>query len=149
MAIVFRIDASEIENNAAVIDWYRRFAAECLKEAQRLTAEKIEGGTGAYARGFDFQLLPGSPPKLLFGNKVSHAIYVEEDTEPHKIEPTPTGRKAFSGSGKPGALRWFQGPGSPVFAREVQHPGTKGMHIVRDAVTSAAGSLGPNQGRLL
>jgi hypothetical protein len=46
-----------------------------------------------------------------------YARYVEYDTPPHVIRPKP-GRKA---------LRWFPGGGGVAFAREVNHPGTRGQ----------------------
>jgi len=142
MSVEFHIDAFQLENNPHIIVWYQRFAKECLKEAQKLAAERIVGGTGQYQRSFHFELIPGSPPKLVFGNTSPHAIYVEEDTVAHVVRPV---RKK--------ALRWFDPPGggegAAVFAKEVHIPAHEGMHIVRDAVTAAGDRLNANQGRLL
>lgn len=145
MTVRFDIDISDLENSPGLIAWYQRFAQECLREAQLLAAERIEGGTGAYERSFAFELLPGSPPKLVFGNTSPIAIYVEEDTVPHVIRPKPLGRKSFTNPNRPGALRWFDPPGGGAgaahFAGEVHHPGTTGQHIVRDAVSNAGDRL--------
>lgn len=144
MTVSIEIDVTQIERSPAIVEWYQRFAAECLREAQKLAVERISGGTGAYERNFRFELLPGQPPKLLFGNASPIAIYVEDDTEPHIIKPTPPGRSSFTNPNKPGALKWFAGakgggagPANLRFATEVHHPGTTGQHIVRDAVREA------------
>jgi hypothetical protein len=132
--VAIDISLSDLQNSPALVQWFRRFGAECLQEAQKLAAERIEGGTGAYERSFDIQLIPGSPPRLLFGNTSPIAIYVEEDTEAHDI--VPRNKKS---------LRWFDPPaggqGAAVFAQKVRHPGTKGKHIVRDAVSAAGDRL--------
>lgn len=49
------------------------------------------------------------------------AEFVEWDTRPHVIRPK-TAR----------SLRWYE-DGVPVFAAEVHHPGTQGVHMMRDA----------------
>ncbi len=134
MSVAFHIDHAKLENNAAVIGWFQLFAKECLREAQGLAAERIHGGSGRYERGFTFELQPGSPPKLRFGNTSPHAIYVEEDTIEHVVVPV-----------KKKALRWFDPPGSgeggAVFAQKVTIPAREGKHIVRDAVTAAGDKL--------
>lgn len=144
MSVRFEIDVRKIQTNRALIDWYRLFGAEFISNAQALASGRIEGGSGLYERSFVVELIPGNPPILRCGNNAKHAIYVEEDTAAHDIEPTPKGRSAKNGSGRPGALRWFDpapargqkvgNPAAAVFAKKVHHPGTKGQHIVRDAV---------------
>lgn len=137
MSIRIEIDEASLVNNRQLIGWYRLFAVECLTLAQAAAAGRIEGGTGQYERSFTFELIGGSPPKLRFGNSAPHAIYIEEDTEPHII--VPVNKKA---------LHWFAGPrgggigpNESVFATKVKHPGTTGMHIVRDAVLEAGRNL--------
>lgn len=146
MSIRFQIDEQKLKTNRKLIAWYRLFGAEFLANAQALAGARISGGTGRYERSFTVELKAGRPPQLLCGNGSPIAIYVEEDTDPHIIEPTPKGRKAKPGPltknpDAPGALHWFagakgggEGPAASVFAKKVHHPGTKGQHIVRDAV---------------
>jgi len=145
MTVRIEIDVPAIENSQAIVAFYRRFAAEALREAQILAAQRIEGGTGTYERSFDFDLRPGSPPKLVFGNTSSVALFIEEGTDPHVIRPTPAGRKSFTNPNAPGALRWFDPPGggegAARFGTEVHHPGTKAQNIIRDAVTNAGDKL--------
>lgn len=134
MSVEFRIDHAKLENNAAVIEWYKLFAKECLREAQLIASQRIHGGTGRYERSFTFELQPGSPPKLRFGNTSPHAIYVEEDTIEHTVVPV-----------KKKALRWFDPPGggegAAVFSQKAVIPAREGKHIVRDAVTAAGDKL--------
>jgi len=136
MSIRFEIQRSRLENNHALIEWFKLFAKQALRDAQHITSERINthGGSGEYERSFTFILVPGSPPKLIFGNSASHAIYVEEDTVRHWVEPV-----------KKLALRWFDPPGggegAAVFSMGHWVPATKGKHIVRDAVTSAGAKL--------
>ncbi len=65
------------------------------------------GSSGSYR----FYVIAGAP----------HALYVEEDTRAHKIAP------------KQGGLLRFQVGGRWVTARGVRHPGTTGVHFMRDA----------------
>lgn len=143
MTMEIEIDGPAVERAPALIDFFQDFGRLFLREAQALSNQRIEGGSGLYERSFAVELIPGSNgPTLVCGNGAPHAIYVEEDTSAHDI--VPKDKKA---------LRWFDPPGggegAAVFSQKVRHPGTKGMHIVRDAVTAAADSLQPNQGRLL
>ncbi len=50
----------------------------------------------------------------------SYAKFVDEGTKPHMIRPV---------NGQ--ALRWFGAFGNPIFARVVNHPGTKGVFFTR------------------
>jgi hypothetical protein len=137
MSVEFRIDPGDLEGNPAIVEWFQLFAKECLREAQLIASERIKGGTGAYERSFTFELKPGSPPSLKFGNVASHAIYVEEDTVEHTFGPK--NKKA---------LRWFSPPGggegAAVFATKVKIPARDGQHIVRDAVAAAGDRLRAN-----
>ncbi len=51
---------------------------------------------------------------------VYYAKYVEEGTKPHTILPRHTQ-----------ALRWFGPWGAPIFAKRVEHPGTKPTHFIK------------------
>ncbi len=148
MSTFVDIKPGSVEANAALVQWFAKFGQQCVREGQRLAGERISGGTGAYERSFDVELVAGNPPTLRFGNLSPVAIYVEEDTRPHVIRPKPLGRRSFTNPDRPGALRWFQGaagggagPANLHFAAEVHHPGTKGQHIIRDAVSAAADTL--------
>lgn len=55
-----------------------------------------------------------------------YAPHVEEGTRPHVIRPR-----------KKRALR-FPAGGREVFARQVQHPGTKGVHMLKRGAAAAA-----------
>lgn len=133
MSIRFDIDGRSLTTNRRLISWYRLFAAEATANAQQIAGGRIKGGSGMYERSFTSELVPGSPPKLLFGNSAPHAIYLEEGTETHPVAPT-----------KKKALRWWdpaprkgqvQGSASAaVFSKGHEVKGIDAMHIVRDAV---------------
>lgn len=52
-------------------------------------------------------------------------FFIEEDTSPHVIEA----KGKISGGAD--ALRWQGAGGGFIFRKRVQHPGTKGKHLVR------------------
>lgn len=54
----------------------------------------------------------------------SYALAVHEGTGPHEILPS-----------RAGVLAW-KGPSGPVFARSVQHPGTKARPFLTDALSA-------------
>lgn len=74
-----------------------------------------------------------------FQTNKPYALWVEEDTKPHIIEPISA---AVRGTG-PGpheyvvgrgiALRWKDAGGGEHFARIVHHPGTTGFHFMKHA----------------
>lgn len=136
MTVTFNIDIRKLEQNPGLNDWYQRFARELLRNAQHIAAERIHGGTGAYERGFRFELIPGQPPKLVFGNITKHAGFLEFGTEAHG-PILPKNKKA---------LRWFDPPGggqgAAVFATRVDMiPAMPAKNIIRDAVSRTADSL--------
>lgn len=52
--------------------------------------------------------------------EVDYAPFVEEDTQPHEIRPKPPNT----------VLTWIdRNTGQRVFARKVEHPGTRGAHM--------------------
>lgn len=55
-----------------------------------------------------------------------HALWVEEKTNPHRIEA------------RNGGMLRFRFHGAIVFRRSVNHPGTKGAHFMADAATVGA-----------
>ena len=62
--------------------------------------------------------------------RISYALFVEEGTKPHEIKAKGDGVLAF---------HWDHGPNGPglYFFKSVQHPGTKGVHFMRDALPLA------------
>mgnify|MGYP001434200364 CR=1 FL=1 len=70
--------------------------------------------------------------RFIIGPTAKHAAYVEFDTKPHVIKPkNPDGVLAFRVGGK------------MVFAKSVNHPGTKAQPFVRPAFDRWVESLGP------
>lgn len=76
------------------------------------------------------------------------AVLVEYPTNPHPIEPradrapasvVATGKARGTVKDGRAALMWF-GPGGMVFARKVQHPGTQGVFMMRDALNDVDGA---------
>ncbi|HEX7088736.1 MAG TPA: hypothetical protein VF192_01290 [Longimicrobiales bacterium] len=74
------------------------------------------------------------------------APHVEWPTRPHLIKPSPdraaasvrtTGKPRRAGTDPQAALMWIGPGGQPRFAREVQHPGTQGVHMMRDSLAEA------------
>ena len=55
-----------------------------------------------------------------------HALFVEEDTKAHRIEP------------RKGRVLRFMQHGALRFSRGVNHPGTKGKHFMDEAATVGA-----------
>ena len=69
--------------------------------------------------------------KVIIGPNVPYAPYVEFGTRPHEIRPkSPGGTLAFTVNGK------------PVFAKVVNHPGTKAQPFVRPAFAAWVDQLG-------
>lgn len=69
--------------------------------------------------------------------------HVEYDTRPHIIRPRKdrapasvlaSGRPRLPGTDPRAALAWPGAGGRTVFAHEVHHPGTRGVHMTRDAL---------------
>lgn len=84
------------------------------------------------------------------------APHVEWDTQPHVIRPRPdraaasvvaTGKPRRPGTDPMASLAWIGPGGVTRFAREVHHPGTKGVHMMRDAVAEVQGTWDDRFGR--
>lgn len=58
--------------------------------------------------------------EVIIATDVPYAPYVEWDTKPHEIRPKPPNK----------ALRFRDAAGNEVFAARVQHPGTRGQHML-------------------
>jgi HK97 gp10 family phage protein len=69
--------------------------------------------------------------KVTIGPDTPYAGYVEFGTKPHQIRPK-----------KPGGVLMFTMGGQKVFARSVQHPGTRAQPYVRPAFEAWVDSLG-------
>ena len=74
------------------------------------------------------------------------APHVEWNTKPHLIRPradrapasvSVTGKPRRSGTDPMASLMWLGAGGRPVFASEVHHPGTQGVHMMRDSLQEA------------
>lgn len=70
--------------------------------------------------------------RIIIGPDTPYASYVEFGTKPHQIKPK-----------KPGGVLVFNAGGQKVYARVVNHPGTKAQPFVRPAFDAWAKSLGP------
>jgi hypothetical protein len=92
----------------------------------------------------DVDRLPGGRVRVEIFNPDPVAIFVEENTRPHVIRAkmridVETGRI------RRGALRFPQG-NTFIYRQEVHHPGTQGVHMLRDALAWAEASW-PEEGR--
>ena len=73
----------------------------------------------------------GPSPLSEFFADAAHALYVEEDTKPHPIDPKPGNRTGMMWWNDP----WPDGP--LVHATHVNHPGTTGEHFMATAARAA------------
>jgi hypothetical protein len=115
------------------------------------------GNTGAYRRAWDVRVVGDNV--VAIANRSGHAIYVEEDTKAHRIEPirasilrwrvaagrvsaarasrvytvTKAMRKRVA-AGKAKAGDW-------IFAKVVHHPGTRGQHVLQRSLNETAPRL--------
>lgn len=76
-------------------------------------------------------VVSGSSIKGVIENTASYAIFVHEGTRPHTIEPRRV--KVLTG--------WTFN-GAPVFAKKVNHPGTKARPWLRVSLSEVAGTGG-------
>lgn len=70
-------------------------------------------------------------PMVTIGTDVNYASYVHDGTRPHRIEPRSAG----------GVLR-FQMGGRTVYARYVNHPGTRARPFLDRALRETAAARG-------
>lgn len=103
-------------------------------EAQRLADAELERQTGAYHRGFRSRTIVGAKgPRLMIENNATTrdgrqiAPMVEKGTRPHIIRP------------RSGRVLVFQVDGRAVFARLVNHPGTRAYRIMERALRRVVG----------
>jgi hypothetical protein len=88
-------------------------------------AKGLKRRTGRYEDSFRAKFRPGRGDVLgllTLENEQEHSTFIEAGTRPHVILP----RRA--------RVLVFQVAGRTVFARRVNHPGTKARWVVRDAL---------------
>ena len=99
-----------------------RVAQQVQDRAELLSRSLVQVRSGAYSRGwFKESGISFRGPTVVVGNTAPHALYIEQGTRPHVILP----RRAR-------ALR-FEINGRVVYARRVNHPGTKPYHVLARA----------------
>lgn len=125
-----RLDAS------AFIAWLRRASEDAEANARQTLGQGVALALAHAQATQKFKDRTGELRKSLTRGQKStwvhfikasakHALWVEEDTKPHRIEA------------KGRALRFVQA-GAIRFAHGVNHPGTKGKHFMDDAATVGA-----------
>lgn len=97
-----------------------------LKFANRLTPEQ----TGFLKRGNQSEVVASGDFGRIY-NQVPYAQFVHDGTKPHPIYPK-----------KAGGFLVFQVNGKTVFARKVNHPGTKSQPFYQAAIDQSAGERG-------
>ncbi len=110
------------------------YSREIAAEAQALALSRLNVRTRRYAKGFQVKVERGDPGegyKFIVSNNVkginprravSYAAVNEKGSRPHVIRP----RK------RDGMLVFYIG-GRKIVTKQVNHPGTKPQHILRDA----------------
>ena len=93
-----------------------------LKFANRLTPEH----TGLLKRGNQSEVVASGDYGRVY-NQVPYATFVHNGTKPHPIYPK-----------KAGGVLVFQIGGKTVFARKVNHPGTKAQPFYQAAIDQSA-----------
>jgi hypothetical protein len=104
------------------------FASLATTEVRKVADERVQTRTGAYKRGIGSTLT--SANRVEVRATAPHSIFLERGTRPHLIVPRREG----------GFLR-FEVDGRVIFARSVNHPGTRPYHILRDGVLRAGRQL--------
>ena len=102
----------------------RRVSAATTREAQAVARERVNSRSGAYLRGFSSTTKIGpNGPRTTIRNSAPHALILEKGSRAHEIVPR-----------RPGGLLRFEIGGRTVYARRVQHPGTKPQRIMDTAL---------------
>ncbi|MGL4300200.1 MAG: HK97 gp10 family phage protein [Candidatus Neomicrothrix subdominans] len=98
-----------------------RIADQIVVEAERMTDRTLKVRTDTYRRSFERGPVRTSGRKVtvIVGNTADHAGYIERGTKPHVIEPR-----------RPGGRLRFELDGATIFARRVNHPGTRPYRIL-------------------
>lgn len=102
-----------------------RIGGYVTREAKSLADQRLERRTGEYAAGFRTTTprLAGRELRTTVTNSSGHATFIERGTRPHVILPRNGPYLVFTA--KSGAV---------VFARRVNHPGTRPYRILEDAL---------------
>lgn len=112
----------------------RQIEHKTVQSAQRLAATKVKRRTGAYLGNFETTITPlhqtANLVRLRLFNTQRHAVFIEEGTRPHIIRPRRASILAFDVGGR------------RVFARSVNHPGTRPHHVIRDTLLAIARGVG-------
>lgn len=100
------------------------------------------GETGALWKGWQKSIRQGVPFRAEIINSVPYGESVEKGSRPHVIRPRWKKALAFIPGGGPGRTTWAQrlGGGGTVFAKKVNHPGTKPQRFVEKTVRSVVQS---------
>ena len=98
------------------------------RRVRRVEAEAIRRAPGSMGRTIRAQIRPGPGGEFQGVIRVSHpaAIYVVNGTRAHQIRPR-----------TPGGVLRFTVEGRVVYARLVNHPGTKPNSFLKDALRAA------------
>jgi hypothetical protein len=100
--------------------------------AMRKADAKLHVRTGQYHGGFaTHDSVTGQGPSTTLSNSAPWATIIELGSRPHLIVPR-----------RPGGMLRFQVRGRTVYARKVNHPGTRPTHIMLDSVREAMRRLG-------
>lgn len=102
-----------------------RLGGYVTREAQSLTAAKLERHTGMYGDGFRTHTTREAYGlRTRITNVAPYAAYIEDGTRPHIIRPKKPG----------GVLVFTNKAGQLIFAKQVHHPGTRRYRIMQDAL---------------
>jgi len=102
---------------------HRRAAEECPVDEGRLRSS-LQVKLVRDARG----------PYVMVGTDVEYALAVHEGTKPHRILPRRGRFLVFPASGSPGKGHGSRNSSPMIFARVVNHPGTKPRPFLRNAL---------------
>lgn len=138
---MLRVDASAMRADLAKLAAeIPTTAHEAFREAAETAYESAKTTTSFKDRGTGRRSLRGS---IRFGARgqmnfyvradAPHALFVEEDTQPHEIRPRRVGSVSSRRHGGGPALLRFKIGGRWVSTPLVRHPGTTGKHFMRDA----------------
>lgn len=101
-----------------------RIGDRVTRAAKQVADERLQTGTGAYKAGFVTTTIRGAGTfRIVVANIDRKATWIENGTPPHLILP----RRAT-------ILRFTSRSGGVVFARQVNHPGTKPYRILATAL---------------
>jgi hypothetical protein len=98
------------------------------RRLRRVEAEAIRRAPGSMKQGIRVSIGPGPGGDFRGTVRSTHpaSIYVLNSTRPHRIEPR-----------RPGGVLRFTVNGQVVYARFVNHPGTKAQPFLQEALRAA------------